>query len=159
MQKLWAGVLVALGCAAGAPGVAAYCPYGTRWQGPVVDVVLQHQAHQRLCTDDAVPCNTLSRAALETTIRATLDEFYDSSAANLRLRIERAGDAYVLNGEKTSISAADQADAIIVFGRTGSADSGAHGVSAVLVPAGAATSTRPRARASAPTTRCPRASS
>ncbi len=67
-----------------------------------------------------------------------------SDAANLRLRIERAGDAYVLNGEKTSISAADQADAIIVFGRTGSADSGAHGVTAVLVPAGAPGLTRSR---------------
>ncbi len=67
-----------------------------------------------------------------------------SDAANLRLRIERAGDGYVLNGEKTSISAADQADAIIVFGRTGSADSGAHGVTAVLVPAGAPGLTRSR---------------
>lgn len=67
-----------------------------------------------------------------------------SDAANLRLRIERLGDAYVLNGEKTSISAADQADAIIVFGRTGSADSGAHGVTAVLVPAGLPGLTRSR---------------
>ncbi len=50
----------------------------------------------------------------------------------------------MLNGEKTSISAADQADAIIVFGRTGSADSGAHGVTAVLVPAGAPGLTRSR---------------
>lgn len=57
-----------------------------------------------------------------------------SDAANLQLRVEKAGDGYVLNGEKTSISAADQADAIIVFGRTGSAASGAHGVTALLVP-------------------------
>ncbi|WP_298161591.1 cyclohexanecarboxyl-CoA dehydrogenase [Acidocella sp.] len=57
-----------------------------------------------------------------------------SDAANLRLRVERVGDDYVLNGEKTSISAADQADAAVVFGRTGSVDSGAHGVSALLVP-------------------------
>ena len=57
-----------------------------------------------------------------------------SDAANLRLRIERAGDTYVINGEKTSISAADQADAVVVFGRTGSVDSGAHGVTALLVP-------------------------
>ena len=57
-----------------------------------------------------------------------------SDAANLRLRVERTGDAYVVNGEKTSISAADQADATVVFGRTGSADSGAHGVTALLVP-------------------------
>ncbi len=67
-----------------------------------------------------------------------------SDAANLRLRIERIGDEYVLNGEKTSISAADQADAIIVFGRTGSADSGAHGVTALLVPGDAQGLTRSR---------------
>ena len=60
-----------------------------------------------------------------------------SDAANLRLRIERVGGEYVINGEKTSISAADQADAVIVFGRTGSVESGAHGVTALLVPAGA----------------------
>lgn len=57
-----------------------------------------------------------------------------SDAANLRLRVERDGDDYVLNGEKTSISAADQADISVVFGRTGTAQSGAHGVTAFLVP-------------------------
>jgi len=57
-----------------------------------------------------------------------------SDAASLGLRMERAGDHYVLNGEKTSISAADQADAAVVFGRTGTTASRAHGVSAMLVP-------------------------
>lgn len=57
-----------------------------------------------------------------------------SDAANLRLRVERVGDSYVLNGEKTSISAADQADAVVVFGRTGTPESAAHGVTALLVP-------------------------
>ncbi|HAV4218066.1 cyclohexanecarboxyl-CoA dehydrogenase [Acinetobacter oleivorans] len=57
-----------------------------------------------------------------------------SDAANLRLKIERDGDEYILNGEKTSISAADQADASVIFGRTGSIESGAHGVTALLVP-------------------------
>ena len=57
-----------------------------------------------------------------------------SDAANLRLRVERAGEHYVINGEKTSISAADQADAVVVFGRTGTPESGAHGVTALLVP-------------------------
>ncbi|WP_298233064.1 cyclohexanecarboxyl-CoA dehydrogenase [uncultured Azohydromonas sp.] len=57
-----------------------------------------------------------------------------SDAANLRLRIERDGDSYILNGEKTSISAADQADAAVVFGRTGTPESAAHGVTALLVP-------------------------
>jgi cyclohexanecarboxyl-CoA dehydrogenase len=57
-----------------------------------------------------------------------------SDAANLRLRVERAGDHYVLNGEKASISAADQADATVVFGRSGTVESGARGVTALLVP-------------------------
>src|SRR5512146_1798338 len=57
-----------------------------------------------------------------------------SDAANLRLKVERDGDHYVVNGEKTSISAADQADITVVFGRTGSVESAAHGVTALLVP-------------------------
>jgi cyclohexanecarboxyl-CoA dehydrogenase len=58
-----------------------------------------------------------------------------SDAANLRLKIERSGGDYVVDGEKTSISAADQADAVVVFGRTGPVEAGAHGVTALLVPA------------------------
>ncbi|MFO1305056.1 MAG: cyclohexanecarboxyl-CoA dehydrogenase [Burkholderiales bacterium] len=57
-----------------------------------------------------------------------------SDAANLRLRVQRDGDAYVIDGEKTSISAADQADATVVFGRTGPVEAGARGVTALLVP-------------------------
>ncbi|MGC3984488.1 MAG: cyclohexanecarboxyl-CoA dehydrogenase [Pseudorhodoferax sp.] len=57
-----------------------------------------------------------------------------SDAGNLRLKVERVGAHYVLNGEKTSISAADQCDAAVVFGRTGSVESQAHGVTALLVP-------------------------
>ncbi len=57
-----------------------------------------------------------------------------SDAANLRLRIEAKGDHYVVNGEKTSISAADQCDMAIVFGRTGTVEAGAHGVTALVVP-------------------------
>lgn len=55
-----------------------------------------------------------------------------SDAANLALKITRDGDDYVLDGEKTSISAADQAEICVVFGRTGG--SGARGITAVLVP-------------------------
>ena len=57
-----------------------------------------------------------------------------SDAANLALTARRSGDSYVLNGEKSSISMADQADAVVLFARTGAADSGARGVSAFLVP-------------------------
>ena len=57
-----------------------------------------------------------------------------SDAGNLRLRVARDGDHYVVDGEKTSISAADQADAAVVFGRTGPAEAGAHGVTALFIP-------------------------
>lgn len=67
-----------------------------------------------------------------------------SDAANLRLKVERVGDEYVINGEKTSISAADQADAIVVFGRTGPVDAGPHGVTAFFVPADVPGLTRSR---------------
>jgi cyclohexanecarboxyl-CoA dehydrogenase len=55
-----------------------------------------------------------------------------SDAANLTLRATLEGDHYVLDGEKTSISAADQSAGAVVFARTGGA--GARGVTAFLVP-------------------------
>lgn len=58
-----------------------------------------------------------------------------SDASNLQLRARRDGDAYVINGEKTSITFADRADAYLIFARTGAPDSGAKGVSAFFVPA------------------------
>ncbi len=57
-----------------------------------------------------------------------------SDAANLGLRMERAGDHYIINGEKTSISAADQAAGAVVFARTGRPEDKARGISAVFVP-------------------------
>ncbi len=57
-----------------------------------------------------------------------------SDAARLKLRARADGGDYVLNGEKTSISFAHQADAAITFARTGDEGDGAHGVSAFLVP-------------------------
>jgi cyclohexanecarboxyl-CoA dehydrogenase len=57
-----------------------------------------------------------------------------SDAANLSLSARRNGDHYILKGEKSSISMADQADAIVVFARTGTAEDGARGVSAFFVP-------------------------
>ncbi|MEC9345105.1 MAG: acyl-CoA dehydrogenase family protein [Pseudomonadota bacterium] len=59
-----------------------------------------------------------------------------SDAANLVLKAERTNKGYVLNGEKTSISCAAQADWIIALGRTGG--EGARGVTAFLVPMNAA---------------------
>lgn len=58
-----------------------------------------------------------------------------SDAGNLRLRATRAGDHYVLSGEKTSISMADQADGFIVFARTGAQEERAKGVTGFFVPA------------------------
>jgi cyclohexanecarboxyl-CoA dehydrogenase len=58
-----------------------------------------------------------------------------SDAANMTLRCRRDGDSYVLDGEKTSISFADCADAFIVFARTGSRESGASGITAMIVAA------------------------
>ena len=57
-----------------------------------------------------------------------------SDAANLQVRARRDGDHYLINGEKTSITFADRADAYIVFARTGDPDSGAKGVSAFFIP-------------------------
>ncbi len=57
-----------------------------------------------------------------------------SDAANLVLSARRDGNRYILKGEKSSISMADQADVCIVFARTGKVDDGARGVSAFLVP-------------------------
>lgn len=55
-----------------------------------------------------------------------------SDAAHLGLKVTTDGDHYVLHGEKTSISAADQAGIAVLFGRTGGP--GARGITALLVP-------------------------
>ncbi len=57
-----------------------------------------------------------------------------SDAANLVLSARRDGNRYILKGEKSSISMADQADACVLFARTGRPEDGARGVSAFLVP-------------------------
>ncbi|MBV66405.1 MAG: cyclohexanecarboxyl-CoA dehydrogenase, partial [Halomonas sp.] len=56
-----------------------------------------------------------------------------SDAANLILRAEKSGNGWRLNGEKTSMSFASQADAAVVFARTGDPDGGSRGVSAFFV--------------------------
>jgi len=58
-----------------------------------------------------------------------------SDAGAMKLRCRRNGDHYVLNGEKTSITFADCADGFIVFARTGSPESAAAGITAMIVPA------------------------
>lgn len=57
-----------------------------------------------------------------------------SDASSLQMRARRDGDDFVLNGEKTSISFADNADAFLVFAPTGTPDSGARGITAFFVP-------------------------
>lgn len=57
-----------------------------------------------------------------------------SDAANLALKARRDGNDYILSGEKTSITFADQADSIILFARTGKPEDGARGITAFLVP-------------------------
>ena len=57
-----------------------------------------------------------------------------SDASNLQMRARRDGDHYVINGEKTSITFADCADAYLIFARTGQPEEGAKGVSAFFIP-------------------------
>lgn len=61
-----------------------------------------------------------------------------SDAARLKLKAVREttadGDHFVITGEKTSISLADQSDVAVVFARTDTPESGAKGISAFLVP-------------------------
>lgn len=57
-----------------------------------------------------------------------------SDAARLSLSAIRKCGKYILRGEKTSISSADQADAFIIFARTGSKEEGARGITAFFVP-------------------------
>ena len=61
-----------------------------------------------------------------------------SDAASLRTRAIRDGDDYVINGSKMFISGAGANDVLVVMARTGGPDSGAGGVSAIVVPADAA---------------------
>jgi len=65
-----------------------------------------------------------------------------SDAARLKLNARADGDGYVLDGEKTSISLATQADVAVVFARTGTDADGAKGISAFVVDLHAAGITR-----------------
>jgi len=65
-----------------------------------------------------------------------------TDAANLQLRARKDGGDWVIDGEKASISCANQADAILVAARTGDIDSGARGVTAFWVDLNATGVTR-----------------
>ncbi|HLW69745.1 MAG TPA: acyl-CoA dehydrogenase family protein [Candidatus Binataceae bacterium] len=56
-----------------------------------------------------------------------------SDAAHVKLAARRDGDAYIIAGEKTSISLGSWADTALILARTGAYDQGAHGVSAFYV--------------------------
>lgn len=56
-----------------------------------------------------------------------------SDAAGLQLKAQETSKGWILNGEKTSMSLADQADAAVVFARTGGEGDSARGVSAFFV--------------------------
>ncbi len=60
-----------------------------------------------------------------------------SDVANMTTNARQSGSDYILNGEKTWISNGGIADFYCVFARTGSADDGARGISAFLLPADA----------------------
>jgi isovaleryl-CoA dehydrogenase len=58
-----------------------------------------------------------------------------SDVVSMRLRADRKGDAYVLNGAKFWITNGPIADVVVVYARTG--DAGPRGISAFIVEAGA----------------------
>ena len=60
----------------------------------------------------------------------------DAGNLQLRARLDAASGDYIVNGEKTSITFADRADAYLIFARTGTPEEGAKGVSAFFIPYG-----------------------
>lgn len=69
-----------------------------------------------------------------------------SDAAHVKLQARRDGDAYLLHGEKTSISFSSSAATALVMARTGTIEQGAGGVSAFYVDLNAPGVTRSRFR-------------
>lgn len=55
-----------------------------------------------------------------------------SDVVSMRLRAERKGDHYVLNGNKMWITNGPDADVLIVYAKT-NPEAGAHGITAFLV--------------------------
>lgn len=75
----------------------------------------------KMCSGEAVCCIALTEPR------------GGSDAANLVVKAARDGDHYVLSGEKSSISMADQADYSLLFARTGEVADKAHGITAFIV--------------------------
>lgn len=61
-----------------------------------------------------------------------------SDAANMQFKARQDADRFILNGEKTSVTFSDTADAFLVFARTGNPGDGAKGITAFLVPSDSA---------------------
>jgi cyclohexanecarboxyl-CoA dehydrogenase len=69
-----------------------------------------------------------------------------SDAAHVKLAARREGDAYIFEGEKTSISLGSWADTALIMARTGSLAEGARGISAFYIDLNAAGISRNRFR-------------
>jgi cyclohexanecarboxyl-CoA dehydrogenase len=69
-----------------------------------------------------------------------------SDAAHVKLAARREGDAYLFEGEKTSISLGSWADTALIMARTGSLAEGARGISAFYIDLNAAGVSRNRFR-------------
>jgi cyclohexanecarboxyl-CoA dehydrogenase len=102
--------------------------------------VLARHAHPDVIAE-LIPriCQGRSVAAL-----ALTEPSGGSDAAHLTCRAERHGDSYRINGAKTSISMATQADHALLFARTDPNQHGAGGISAFIVPLDARGVTRSR---------------
>jgi cyclohexanecarboxyl-CoA dehydrogenase len=100
--------------------------------------VLVRNASQALC-EEWLPRVTKGEVILAL---AVTEPHAGSDASALRLRARAVGVNYIIDGEKTSITYADCADAFVVFARTGG--EGAKGVSAFLVPSDSPGITRTR---------------
>jgi cyclohexanecarboxyl-CoA dehydrogenase len=100
--------------------------------------VLLRNASKALC-EEWLPRVTKGEAILAL---AVTEPHAGSDASALRLRARAEGNVYIIDGEKTSITYADCADAFMLFARTGG--DGARGVSAFLVPSDTPGITRTR---------------
>ena len=102
----------------------AYVPLLTSLMGGIIQ---QHQDEETASRIIGEMCSGKTLMALGLT-----EPRGGSDAAHLVLKATKSGNGYILNGEKTSISLADQADQVVLFARTSGTD--AKGVTAFIVP-------------------------